>query len=210
MKIHSIFSSLQGEGRFQGIPTLFVRLYGCNLRCSYCDVFDAVEGESCFEMSAKEVFGKIKEYDFYDVCITGGEPMCQKNELYDLLRVIGKNRRISLETNGSFDLTELSELFPEVYLSIDWKTPGSGKESFCLENIASLKKGGRGWIKFVVSSKEDLHYISKKLHLLGDIEVFISPEFEKGQGLFKKTADFVKSGKNTRMQLQLHKIIGID
>jgi 7-carboxy-7-deazaguanine synthase len=209
MKINSIFSSLQGEGRFQGVPTLFIRMYGCNLRCSYCDALPAVEGDSFSEMTVKEVLRKINEYDFNDVCITGGEPMCQKNELYDLLRVIGKERRISLETNGSFDVTELSELFPEVYLSIDWKTPGSGGESFDFANI-DVAKMGKGWIKLVVSSKKDLKFIDEKLPVLENAEIYLSPVYEKGSELFKDVEQFVMKKKNIRFQIQLHKVLGID
>jgi len=209
MKIHSIFSSLQGEGRFQGYPTLFVRFYGCNLRCAYCDAVDAVEGESFSDMTVKEVLRKINEHDFYDVCITGGEPMCQKNDIYDLLRVIGKERRVSIETNGSFDMTELSRLFPEVYLSVDWKTPGSGSDSFNSANI-DVAGQGRVWIKFVVFSKEDLSFIEKKLPNLKNTEIYLSPVYEKGLELFKDVEHFVMERKNIRFQLQLHKILGIE
>jgi 7-carboxy-7-deazaguanine synthase len=210
MKVHSIFSSLQGEGRFQGVPTLFIRLYGCNLRCSYCDAIDAVSGDVFFEMTVKEVFKKVNEYDFYDICITGGEPMCQKDELYDLLRVIGKERRVSLETNGSFDLFELTDFFPEVYVSVDWKTPGSGTSSFCAENLKILEKKDRGWIKFVVSSKEDLGFIKQKTNLIKGIDVYVSPVYENGEIFFKDVSEFVLDNKNLKFQLQLHKIIGID
>jgi len=208
MKIHSIFSSLQGEGRFQGIPTLFIRLHGCNLRCSYCDALPAVEGEDYREMTVKEVLRKINECGLNDICITGGEPFMQQRELYDLLKV-ATEKRVSVETNGSFDLKEAVAMFPDVHFSVDWKTPGSGAESFNTGNIDAVRSG-KGWIKFVVSSRDDLDFIDEKLSSLENIEVYLSPVYEKGVELFKDVEQFVMERKNIRFQIQLHKVLGIE
>lgn len=208
MKVHSIFDSLQGEGRFQGFPTQFVRLYGCNLNCSYCDAQSAVSGDTFDEMPINEIADRIIKSDTYDLCVTGGEPMCQENELTDLLKNI-KGKRISIETNGSFSVSDMGSMFPEVFFSIDWKTPSSGSADFNPLNIEFLKKG-RGWIKFVIGNDSDFDFIADKLKYLENIEVFISPVFEKGDGLFEKTAKFVKLNKNLRMQIQLHKVLGIE
>ncbi|HPM46840.1 MAG TPA: 4Fe-4S cluster-binding domain-containing protein [bacterium] len=208
MKVHSIFDSLQGEGRFQGFPTQFVRLYGCNLNCSYCDAQSAVSGDTFDEMPINEIADRIIKSDTYDLCVTGGEPMCQEHELTDLLKNI-KGKRISIETNGSFDVTGIGSMFPEVFFSIDWKTPSSGSTDFNMKNIEFLKKG-RGWIKFVVGNDSDFDFIADKLKYLENTEIFISPVFEKGRQLFEKTAKFVILNRNLRMQVQLHKVLGIE
>lgn len=210
MKVHSIFDSLQGEGLFQGFATRFVRLYGCNLSCRYCDAQSAVSGGAFDQMSINDVAERIKESDIYDICVTGGEPLCQEDELSLLLKEI-KGKRISIETNGSFDVSDIGRKFPDTYFSIDWKTPSSGNAKFRMENIEFLKKGkGKGWIKFVTGSEEDLKFISEKLEYLENVEVFMSPVFEAGMELFEKTAKFVIMNRNLRMQVQLHKILNIE
>jgi len=208
MKVHSIFDSLQGEGRFQGFATQFVRLYGCNLNCSYCDAQSAVSGGKFDEMSINDMAEIITKSNIYDLCVTGGEPLCQESELAELLKNV-KGKRISIETNGSFDVSDLGSVFPDIYFSIDWKTPSSGSTDFNMKNIEFLKKG-RGWIKFVVGNGTDLEFISEKLKYLENIEVFVSPVFEKGLKLFEKTANFVILNRNLRMQVQLHKVLGIE
>lgn len=208
MKVHSIFDSLQGEGRFQGFPTQFVRLHGCNLRCSYCDAKSAVSGNVFEEIPVDEIIKSITNSDMYDLCITGGEPFCQKDELIKLLSGIN-NKRISIETNGSFDVTKVGELFPEVFFSIDWKTPSSGSTSFKMGNLEFLENG-QGWIKFVIGDLSDLEFVVKKLKFLDDIEVFLSPVFEEGVELFGEIAKFIMAHKNMRMQIQMHKILKIE
>lgn len=207
MKVHSIFDSLQGEGLFQGVPTKFVRLYGCNLKCSYCDAEIAVSGGVFREFSAGDLVSEINKSRIKDICITGGEPLCQKKELGFLLSGI-KEKRISIETNGSYDVSEMAHEFSDIYFSIDWKTPSSGNSDFDLGNIGYLKNG-KGWLKFVVSDEKDLEFIAGKLDLLNGVEVFVSPVFEKGAVWFSVVQKFVLENKNLRFQLQLHKILGI-
>ncbi len=208
MKVNSIFDSLQGEGRFQGFPTQFVRLYGCNLNCSYCDAQSAVSGNTFDEMSINDVADMIMRSDTYDLCVTGGEPLCQEKELAELLKNI-KGKRISIETNGSFDVSDLGSVFPDIYFSVDWKTPSSGSTDFNTKNIEFLKNG-KGWMKFVIENENDFEFVADKLKYLENVEVFISPVFEKGLKLFEKTANFVKLNRNLRMQVQLHKVLGIE
>lgn len=208
MKVNSIFDSLQGEGRFQGYPTQFVRLYGCNLNCSYCDAQSAVSGNTFDEMSVSDVANIIMKSSCYDLCLTGGEPLCQEEELAELLKNI-KGKRISIETNGSFDVSAIGRKVPDIYFSIDWKTPSSGNTDFNMKNIEFLKKG-RGWIKFVIGNDSDFEFVADKLKYLENVEVFVSPVFEEGRNLFEKTAKFVKLNRNLRMQVQLHKVLGIE
>jgi len=215
MKLHSIFSSLQGEGRFQGYPTDFVRFFGCNLNCSYCDTKQTLSGDSFYIETPETVAEKINKYDVLDVCVTGGEPFCQSEELLKLLKLL-RGKRISVETNGSFELEPLYRAFSaensgsELYFSTDWKTPSSGNPFFDEKNIGFLKKSRAGWIKFVTGTVEDLDFIDEKLPLLDGIETYLSPVFENGREWFSLVEKFVKSHKNIRLQLQLHKILGIE
>ncbi len=215
MKLNSLFTSLQGEGRFQGYPTEFIRFFGCNLNCSYCDTKHALSGDSFYFDTPEAVAEKINKSDIFDVCITGGEPLCQAEELLKLLKLL-RGKRISVETNGSFELEPLYHAFSaensgsELYFSTDWKTPSSGNPLFDERNIEFLKKSGAGWIKFVTGTREDLDFIDEKLHLLGGIETYLSPVFENGREWFSLVEKFVKTHKNIRLQLQLHKILGIE
>lgn len=215
MKLNSIFSSLQGEGRFQGYPTDFVRFFGCNLKCSYCDTKQTLSGDSFYFDTPEAVAEKINKSDILDVCITGGEPFCQPEELLKLLKLL-RCKRISVETNGSFELEPLYRAFSaensgsELWFSTDWKTPSSGNPVFEEKNIGFLKNSGAGWIKFVVGNKEDLDFIDEKLQLLEGVETYLSPVFENGSEWFSLVEKFVKTHKNIRLQLQLHKILGIE
>jgi 7-carboxy-7-deazaguanine synthase len=206
MKVHSLFSSLQGEGRFQGYPSFFVRLYGCNLNCVYCDAVEAVSGDNYKEMSVDEIAAQVKRSGINDVCITGGEPLCQREELVKLISRLS-NHRITLETNGSLDISGIEG--NNVFFSVDWKTPGSGSLDFNEKNIDLLRKIN-GWIKFVVSNYEDLEFVEDKSGYLEGVEVFISPVFEKGLEFFKDTSEFVERHEGLRFQLQIHKILGIE
>jgi len=208
MKVHSLFSSLQGEGRFQGSPSFFIRLYGCNLDCVYCDATEAVKGGKFKDMTVSEIVDEVEKAGIEDVCITGGEPLCQKEELNELVSKL-QDRRITLETNGSLDIAMNLLGSNSVFCSVDWKTPASGNADFNKNNIEVLKNG-KGWIKFVVSDDEDLRFVAERLKYLDGIEVFISPVFEEGQTLFKKVSDFVMTHRNVIMQLQMHKILEIE
>ena len=215
MKLNSIFHSIQGEGRFQGYPSDFIRFFGCNLNCSYCDTKYTLSGDSFYFMTPEETAEKLNKSDVFDLCITGGEPMCQEGELLKFL-ILLSGKRISLETNGSFELEPLYRAFSaaktdsELFFSTDWKTPASGNPVFDERNISFLKKSGAGWIKFVAGSSEDLDFIDEKLRLLDGVETYLSPVFENGHEWFSAVEKFVKSHKNIRLQLQLHKILGIE
>ena len=215
MKLKTIFSSLQGEGRFQGYPTDFVRFFGCNLNCSYCDTKYALSGDSFYFETPDSVAEKINKSDILDVCITGGEPLCQAEELLKLLQLL-RGKRISIETNGSFELEPLYRAFSaensssELYFSTDWKTPSSGNPLFDEKNIGFLKKSASGWIKFVTGTREDLDFIDEKIQMLDGVETYLSPVFENGSVWFAEVERFVKTHKNIRLQLQLHKILGIE
>ena len=215
MKLNSIFQSIQGEGRFQGYVSDFIRLFGCNLNCVYCDTKYTLSGDSFYFSTPEEAAGKLNATGVTDLCVTGGEPMCQEDELLEFLKLL-EGKRVSLETNGSFELEPLfrrfydAETTSSLFFSTDWKTPGSGNPVFDERNIAFLRKSGAGWIKFVVATEQDLDFVEEKLKFLEGVEVYLSPVFEKGGDWFGKVEKFVKTHKNIRLQLQLHKILGIE
>ena len=215
MKLNSIFQSIQGEGRFQGYPSDFIRFFGCNLNCSYCDTKYTLSGDSFYFATPEEAAEKLNKSDVSDLCITGGEPMCQEDELLKFLKLL-ERKRISLETNGSFELEPLYRKFSEaktnsqLFFSTDWKTTSSGNPVFDERNINFLKESRAGWIKFVAGSQEDLDFIDAKLSFLDGIEIYLSPVFENGKEWFSAVEKFVKTHRNIRLQLQLHKILGIE
>lgn len=152
MLVNEIFLSIQGEGLTMGLPTVFVRLSGCNLDCSWCDTRYA--GEGGIEMDAPRVLDSVRGYRVRHVCITGGEPLLQKEsrELITLLLDAGKV--VVLETNGSLSLEGLPD-HPDLRISMDYKCPSSGQEArMRTGNLALL--GPKDQLKFVVADKEDL------------------------------------------------------
>ena len=215
MKLNSIFQSIQGEGRFQGYPSDFIRFFGCNLNCAYCDTKYTLSGDSFYFATPEEAAEKLNKTGVQDLCITGGEPMCQEDELLKFLTLL-EGKRISLETNGSFELEPLfcafsaAETDSVLFFSTDWKTPSSGNPVFDEKNIDFLKKSRSGWIKFVAGNTEDLDFIDEKLRFLDGVETYLSPVFENGKDWFSSVEKFVKSHRNIRLQLQLHKILGIE
>ncbi|RLF46533.1 MAG: 7-carboxy-7-deazaguanine synthase QueE [Thermoplasmata archaeon] len=208
MKISEIFYSIQGEGTLAGYPTIFIRASGCNLRCSYCDTKYAYE-EPGTEMNINEILGRIKQYKARYVCVTGGEPLLQKEtiELIDKLLKIGYN--VSLETNGSIDISNIADKFSSYeksfLISLDIKCLSSGMHGkMMLSNIDKLRKHDQ--LKFVIDNREDYEYAKK---LMGEYNpkciILFQPVWGKDP---KKVAEWLLSDAlNARLSLQIHKII---
>ncbi len=208
MKISEIFYSIQGEGTLAGYPTIFIRASGCNLRCSYCDTKYAYE-EPGTEMNINEILGRIKQYKARYVCVTGGEPLFQKEtiELIDKLLKIGYN--VSLETNGSIDISNIADKFSSYeqsfLISLDIKCPSSRMHGkMMLSNIDKLRKHDQ--LKFVIDNREDYEYAKK---LIGEYNpkciILFQPVWGKDP---KKVAEWLLSDAlNARLSLQIHKII---
>ncbi len=213
LAIHSFFTSLQGEGRFVGVPTAFLRLAQCNLSCAWCDAHAAATGAVSEILSPEETARRLTGYGLRDICITGGEPLFQEEPLTEMLALLPANRRITIETNGSLSIAPLRSRFPTLFFSVDWKTPSSGEEdSFDTDNLRSLDE--QGWIKFVVADEHDLEFVAACAPQVSryGIEMFVSPVFEKGPAWFSTVAAFVTEKSATlplRFQLQLHKMLGI-
>ncbi|ADN35381.1 Radical SAM domain protein [Methanolacinia petrolearia DSM 11571] len=204
MKVFEIFPSIQGEGPYQGIPSAFIRLSGCNLRCRWCDTPKTQDGSSSEEMTVDEVFGQVKKLGLSHVCITGGEPLIQQDELLSLLKDLHEDGYIvEIETNGTIDPVPVME-----YSSVcmDIKCPSSGEKSFA-PFVKKLRPSD--CVKFVVEGKEDLEYMTG---LLDDIpsyvEVCVSPVWGSDSRFI---ADYImKLKRPVRFQLQLHKILGVN
>ncbi|MEA2054441.1 MAG: radical SAM protein [Candidatus Thermoplasmatota archaeon] len=200
MKINEIFYSIQGEGRNVGLPTIFVRTTGCNLRCPYCDTAYAYyEGE---EISLQEILKKIKKWDCKRICLTGGEPLLQDElpELIDML--LSEGYKISIETNGSIDISEIAK--KDVIISMDIKCPSSGMyKKMNVDNISLLRSHDE--LKFIIGDMEDYRYAKEmiKKHVPG-CEVIMQPVWGKA----KKLAEWIlEDGLNVRLSIQIHKIL---
>jgi 7-carboxy-7-deazaguanine synthase len=201
MKIAEIFTSLQGEGKNQGKPCLFIRLAGCNLRCTWCDTPASWSGG--IEMSVDTISEHIRRTNPPYVCITGGEPLLQEDELERLIYSLHKRgTAIDIETNGTLDFTRFQS-----YASVcmDVKCPSSGETSD-LSLLAMIRPEDS--VKFVVNDEADCRYAQgvMKLHPIAG-EVFFSPVFGTD---YKPITRFVLvNNLPVRFQLQLHKILGV-
>lgn len=152
MLVNEIFLSVQGEGLTMGLPTVFVRLSGCNLACRWCDTRYANEGGE--ELSVEQVLDKVRSHQVRHVCLTGGEPLWHQGSRELIAALLAEGKHLSLETNGSISLKGLPD-HPNLLVSMDYKCPSSGEEgSMCLENLGLLRP--KDQLKFVVFDQIDL------------------------------------------------------
>jgi 7-carboxy-7-deazaguanine synthase len=202
-RITEIFYSLQGETRTVGLPTVFVRLTGCPLRCGYCDTEYAFYGGE--KMDIEDIVAQVASYKPRYVCVTGGEPLAQPNCIPLLTALCDLGAEVSIETSGAMDIGKVD---PRVVRVMDLKTPGSGEVSKNrYDNIELLQ--AKDQLKFVICNREDYDWACNKLdeyQLAGRCEVLFSPihgELEPAQ-----LADWiVVDNLPVRMQLQLHKYL---
>ncbi len=207
MKVNEIFFSIQGESSFAGRQCIFIRLTGCDLRCSYCDTqYAFYEGT---EMSIPDILKTVGSFPAQLVLVTGGEPMLQKS-IHDLLgQLLEKRYTVLLETGGHISLAEVD---PRVHKIMDFKCPSSGMQSHNdYGNVRYLTRGDE--VKFVVGDRLDFDWaceIIRKYDLTSRAgEVLISPVYQKQA--YADAADWVlKCGLAVRLQLQLQKIIWPD
>ena len=209
--ITEIFYSLQGETSLIGVPFVFIRLTGCNLRCTYCDSVYSFKGGT--KMSFDQVLEKIKSYPVEHVLLTGGEPLLQRNTLpfIDLLRERGY--QVSIETHGEISIEEAAK---KARIIMDLKTPGSGMcRGYFEKNLPFLKANDE--VKFVITSKEDYDWAKKWVQSgrLPTREILFSPALPalnspgKFEGMEPRVlADHIlKDQLPVRFQLQLHKLL---
>ena len=204
LRITEIFHSLQGETSTTGLPTVFVRLTGCPLRCGYCDTAYAFEGGH--KMHLSEIMAIVAEYGAKCVTVTGGEPLAQPQCIELLEQLCDQGYRVSLETSGALPIAEVDK---RVFKIVDLKTPGSGEVSKNLyDNVDYLLPHDE--FKFVICDRQDYDWTCMKVDELGlqgrVAEVLFSPS--QGQLPPRQLAEWVLDDKlNVRMQLQTHKYI---
>jgi 7-carboxy-7-deazaguanine synthase len=201
--VNEIFKSIQGESWFAGLPCVFVRLTGCNLRCTYCDTKYAYEeGE---ELSLEEVLDRVESYDSPMVEITGGEPLLQ-NEASDLADVLlTKKKTVLVETNGTLDIDVLPK---GVIRIVDVKCPDSGESGKMLwENMDALVRTDE--VKFVLQSRRDYDWaksVVEEYELLRRCMILFSPAFRILD--LRTLAEWILDDDLTvRLNPQLHKYI---
>ncbi len=203
LRITEIFYSLQGESRTVGMPTVFVRLTGCPLRCGYCDTTYAFQGGEWY--SVDETVVRVAEFNPRYVTVTGGEPLAQKSTLLLLTRLCDAGYEVSLETSGALDISGVD---PRVSIVMDIKTPGSGEtERNRWANIERLS--AKDQVKFVLCDRADYEWargIVAEHGLATRCEVLFSPSY--GQLEPRDLADWILQDRlPVRMQVQLHKIL---
>jgi len=203
LKIHEIFYSLQGESSRVGLPTVFVRLTGCPMRCVYCDTAYAFSGGSNIAIS--DILAKVAEFGTKFVTVTGGEPLAQKNCHVLLKALCDAGYSVSLETGGAVDISPVDS---RVSVILDIKTPDSGElKNNLWGNLDHLKKTDE--VKFVLCSRADYEWAKEILDeykIADKCAVLFSPVYSQ----IKPTdlADWVLADRlPVRMQLQLHKIL---
>lgn len=206
LRITEIFASLQGESTFVGLPTVFVRLTGCPLRCIWCDTEYAFQGGE--QRSVVSVLKEITDFGINNVCVTGGEPLAQKACIPLLTSLCDAGHTVSLETSGAIDISAVD---PRVIRIMDLKAPGSGELSRNrFENIALLRAHDE--IKIVIADESDYRWAREQIEkheLLNRCTVLLSPV--QGQLEPAQLADWIIRDRiPVRFQLQLHKILWHD
>ena len=208
-KVNEIFLSIDGEGCRTGLPVVFVRLYGCNLNCSYCDTRYSCEGQEYKEMSLYDILVEVLNYGVPRVTLTGGEPLIHPGVKDLITSLVANDIEVNIETNGAVDLDEFIEFKynSKVVFTMDYKCKSSGmEEKMILSNLVFLQP--KDVIKFVVSNyneMEEMEYILEASKCKA--QAYVSPVF--GAIEPKELVEYVlDNGLNdVKVQVQLHKII---
>lgn len=204
LRINEIFHSLQGESSTVGLPTSFIRLTGCPLRCGFCDTEYAFHDGRQIQLA--DILEQIKSASATRVCVTGGEPLAQPGCHQLLTALCDKGLKVSLETSGALDISNVDN---RVKIVMDLKTPGSGECNRNLEsNIGRL--GLKDEVKFVICDRKDYEWSKAKVDqydLMSRVgEVLFSPSFAQVE--YQQLAEWMLQDRlQVRMQVQLHKII---
>jgi 7-carboxy-7-deazaguanine synthase len=203
LRLTEIFYSLQGEADSVGIPTVFVRLTGCPLRCGYCDTAYAFHGGASWELPA--ILERVRNYGARYVCVTGGEPLAQRECGTLLTALADAGYRVSLETSGALPIEHVDA---RVIRVVDVKTPASGEERRNrYEQLALLRPEEQ--IKFVLCNRADYEWSCGKieaLQLTARCQVLFSPSHEQLPA--RTLADWILEDRlPVRFQIQLHKYL---
>lgn len=205
LKVNEIFYSIQGESSYAGLPCVFIRLSGCNLRCSYCDTTYAYD--EGFEMELEDILERVGNYNCRLIEITGGEPLLQKETPELIRRLLDSGCKVLMETNGSLDISVVDERCIRI---MDVKCPSSGMhEQNDLENLNRIGKSDE--LKFVIADRADYEYAKDILDIAGKNPaslptVHFSPSF--GKIILKDLASWIlEDALDVRLHVQLHKFI---
>jgi 7-carboxy-7-deazaguanine synthase len=203
LKLTEIFHSLQGEADTVGIPTVFIRLTGCPLRCQYCDTAYAFHGGEWWQLEA--ILERVRELEAHYVCVTGGEPLAQPQCLTLLSALADAGYRVSIETSGAMPIDAVD---PRVIRVVDVKTPGSLEEHRNrYDQLALLRPEEQ--IKFVLCDRADYEWSRSKLaslQLAQRCQVLFSPSHEQLPA--RQLADWILADRlPVRFQIQLHKYL---
>jgi len=204
LKVNEIFYSIQGESSFAGQPCVFVRLTGCNLRCSYCDTAYAyAEGEP---VPIEDIIGSITQYPCRLVEITGGEPLIQEESPLLIQRLLNLAYTVLLETNGSVDVGHIDKRCIKI---MDIKCPASGEEN--KNNFSNLNElTAEDEIKFVICNREDFTYAANLLPRIQRSCPVRKIHFSPAAGMLEAgtlAPWILEGGLPVRLNMQLHKII---
>ena len=203
LRLTEIFHSLQGEAARSGLPTVFIRLTGCPLRCTWCDTTYSFTGGSAWEIA--DILAEVARHPTRHVCVTGGEPLAQKEcpALLQALCDVGYD--VCLETSGALDISTID---PRVARIMDLKAPASSEcERNLWSNLRHLKAGDE--IKIIIADRADYDWACQQLtqHRLADLcPVLLSPA--QGSQDARQLAEWIlQDGLPVRLQLQLHKLL---
>ncbi len=204
MKVCEIFTSIQGESSYAGLLCTFIRIAGCNLRCSYCDTTYAYHGGR--ELSEEDIISEVRRAGISLVEITGGEPLLQKEVFHLIKRLLEEGYKVLIETNGSINIKDIDR---RAVIILDIKTPGSGmsEEKMDLSNLDNIKDTDE--IKFVITDRTDYEWSNDMIYrynLINKCRLLLSPAY----GILPPE-DLVRwmleDRLKARLNLQLHKYI---
>ncbi|WP_174233281.1 7-carboxy-7-deazaguanine synthase QueE [Legionella busanensis] len=206
LRITEIFHSLQGESNTVGLPTVFVRLTGCPLRCQYCDTAYAFNGGELMEMDT--ILARTLSFECPYVCVTGGEPLAQPNCFHLLKSLCDAGLYVSLETSGARPIANVDQ---RVNIVMDLKTPDSGEcDKNLLDNLNFLKKTDQ--IKFVLCSQKDYEWacnLLKEFQLPEKAQILFSPSWQELDATLLANW-IIRDRLPVRFQIQLHKVLWND
>lgn len=205
MKVNEIFCSISGESINSGKRAVFVRSYGCNLACSYCDSRYSWQGDDYTEMTVNDVVNQVATYNCKYVVFTGGEPLLQEDAIELIATLLDKGYTVEVETNGAVSIEPVQKLNrPNIIVTMDWKCPSSKMNKKMLSSNLGLLTH-RDVLKCVVGSQKDLEEM-RKVSEMTDAQVFVSPVF--GQIELREIAEYIINANinRVRVQVQLHKL----
>lgn len=203
LRITEIFYSLQGEARAAGLPTTFIRLTGCPLRCTYCDTEYAFSGGQWWSLD--DILQRTESHAAHDVCVTGGEPLAQPGCAALVRRLCDAGYQVCVETSGALDIRPIDTRASRI---VDLKTPGSGEQQRNNpDNMAALTPHDQ--VKFVLCDRHDFDWACQQVRahaLTGRCTVWFSPSHNQLDP--QQLAEWIKAeGLPVRLQIQLHKLL---